>query len=214
MHHITRKKHTGQAGNKGEFGNHNRPESDVTLSSFLKSALPSFSEPRWKTKSRKRTQNIAAFREVASALRDRNAGIADTQKLVTGVLKDVLGHDQYDNYTTLGDVRKTFADEGIRNNGIPIGAVIVKPAGEKLLPQHMQQIDMFNDDQSAELTILTNGCEWKVYRLTADRRHTDVELVLDFSITDDDEEASAQALQLLSVESLRRREIEKMPAKD
>tara|TARA_R110002051_G_scaffold60546_8_gene110855 strand:- start:2978 stop:3571 length:594 start_codon:yes stop_codon:yes gene_type:complete len=34
METITRKKNTGQAGNGGEFGNHNRPESETALSSI------------------------------------------------------------------------------------------------------------------------------------------------------------------------------------
>jgi len=176
------------------------------------SAEPEPSEPKWKVRSRERAANIAKYRQPAADLRGANANEADTRMLVTDVLTDILGYDKYDDLTTEYRVRGDFADYGIRIDGTLVGFVEVKRAGAKLAERHMRQVEMYSINQGTEWMILTNGWHWKVYHLTAGLPMT-VDLVLDFSIIDDDPATLAQALQLISIESLRRREIEKVWAK-
>jgi len=193
---------------------------DTTSASFApvdvdvddpQSAVTDSSEPKWKLRSRERVANIAKYRKPAMDLRGANANEADTRMLVTDVLTDILGYDKYDDLTTEYRVRGDFADYGIRIDGTLVGFVEVKRAGAKLAERHMRQVEMYSVNQGTEWMILTNGWHWKVYHLTAGLPMT-VDLVLDFSIADD-HEAAVQALQLISIESLRRREIEKVWAK-
>jgi predicted type IV restriction endonuclease len=167
------------------------------------------SEPRWKIRSQERAADITKYRKAAADLRDSNANEADTRMLVTDVLTDILGYDKYEDLTTEYRVRGDFADYGIKINGTLIGFVEVKRAGSKLAERHMRQVEMYSINQGTEWMILTNGWHWKVYHLTAGLPMV-VDLVLDFSIVDDEPETIAEALQLISIESLQRLEIEKV----
>jgi predicted type IV restriction endonuclease len=187
------------------------PASFITLDDNLPATLDT-SEPRWKVRSQERAANIAKYRKPAADLRGTNANEADTRMLVTDILTEVLGYDKYNDLTTEYMVRGEFADYGIRINGTLIGFVEVKRSGAKLSERHMRQVEMYSVNQGTEWMILTNGWHWKVYHLTAGLPMV-VDLVLDFSITDDDPETIAEALQLISIESLHRREIEKVWAK-
>lgn len=134
---------------------------------------------------------------------------ADTRKIVTDVLVQLLGWNEYDNITCEQMISSRYADYVIRKNGEQIAVVEVKQIGLKLKETHLNQARLYAMDEGIDWVVLTNGDAWQVYRVDYSPKSPVIKHV--FSVTISEKEMKpaekAELLYLMSEEAHRKHEI-------
>src|SRR5215469_3510533 len=124
--------------------------------------------PNWEADARDRVR--VAVRRFARPLADliaRDANEGDTRLLVTDFLCDGLSYDKYEDLTTEYQVKRGFADYGVRIARQMVAFMEVKRAATKLGAKHLRQVEMYAVNEGVEWMILTNGQVWQAWHLTA-----------------------------------------------
>lgn len=167
--------------------------------------------PKWETDIREQVK--AAVKKFSKPLADlvsRDANEGDTRLLVTDFLCYGLGYDKYENLTTEYEVKGDFADYGVRIDKELVAFIEVKRCTTKLTTKHLRQVQMYAVNEGVEWLILTNGVNWQVYHLTGGLPVI-VDLAFDVSLLSDDTVAEkAGQLFYISLESLKRRQIDEL----
>lgn len=156
---------------------------------------------------RKVTERLVAglkrYQPVLNAARSRDVNESDTSMIISDMLADVFGFDKYNEITRELCVRGTYCDLAIRIDQKLQFLIEVKAIGVELKEQHAKQAVDYAANQGVEWVALTNGIEWKVFRVSFGKP-IDKELVVDLNLTamsgkDEDDVAK---LFLLSRESI------------
>lgn len=135
---------------------------------------------------------------------------ADTRKIVSSILVDSLGWDEFENITAEQMIGSRYADYVIKKDRDQLFVVEVKAIGFKLKDTHLNQARLYAIDEGIEWVLLTNGDTWKVYRMVYEDKIPVAKHV--FSVTLSDKEMKpaekADLLYLLSEEAARKNEID------
>jgi len=134
---------------------------------------------------------------------------ADTRKIVTDVLVQLLGWNEYANITCEQMIGSRYADFVIRKEGEQIAVIEVKQVGLKLKDTHLNQARLYAIDEGIDWIVLTNGDHWKVYRMELEGKVPVSKHVFDVTISDSDMKPAekAELLYLMSEEAHRKHEI-------
>lgn len=122
-------------------------------------------------------EGLKRFQPILSAARARDVNEADTVVIVTDLLADLFGHDKYTEITREYAIRGTFCDLAIKIEDQPRLLIEVKAIGLELKDAHVRQAVDYAANQGVEWVALTNGVEWKVFRVNFGKP-VDQELVL------------------------------------
>jgi len=109
--------------------------------------------------------NIRRYQKVLQSAKARDIGESDTVLIVTDFLADVLGYDKYAEITSEFVIRSTFCDLAIKTNGQLRFLIEVKAIGTELRENHLRQAVDYGANQGAEWVLLTNGTDWRAYRI-------------------------------------------------
>jgi predicted type IV restriction endonuclease len=173
------------------------------------STKPMRTGPKWEADAQDRLRK--AIRKFARPLADlvaRDANEGDTRLLVTDFLCEGLGFDKFEHLTTEYAVKGDFADYGIRIDKQLVAFIEVKRTTTKLSKRHLRQVEMYAVNEGVEWMILTNGGHWQAYHLSPGMP-VEIDLALDVNLlTDGTVPHKAQTLFYLSLESLKRRQID------
>lgn len=164
----------------------------------------------YQDKARERvTKGIRKYKSVAQKARANGAKEGDTRMIVSAMISDALGWDAFDNLTGEFRIKGSFADFVIRNNGKHFAIIEVKAVSSKLNENHLYQAVSYAASEGVEWIILTNGAEWKLYRVlfTKPVAH---QLVFEVSLIDEDMKPKEKSdlLYLLTPEAQRKDELE------
>lgn len=134
---------------------------------------------------------------------------ADTRKIVTDVLVQLLGWNEYDNITCEQMIGSRYADFVIKKNGEQIAVIEVKQIGLKLRETHLNQARLYAIDEGIEWVVLTNGDAWQVYRMDYADKTPAIKHVFNVTISDKETKPAekAELLYLMSEEAHRKHEI-------
>src|SRR4051812_24723444 len=124
---------------------------------------------------------IKRFQPILSSARARDVNESDTSMIVTDVLAEVFGYDKYSEVTRELCIRGTFCDLATRIEGKFQMLIEVKAIGLDLKETHVKQAVDYAANQGIEWAAVTNGHQWKVYRVIF-AKPIDTELVLDFDL--------------------------------
>ncbi len=106
---------------------------------------------------------------------------SDTVTIITDMLCDIFGYDKYKNVTSEFAIKKTFCDLAIKLDGkIPL-LIECKAAGIDLKDDHIRQATNYAADSGTEWVALTNGAEWKVYKIIF-TKPVEKQLVYEFNL--------------------------------
>jgi predicted type IV restriction endonuclease len=165
--------------------------------------------PKWEAEAQDRLRK--AIRKFARPLADlvaRDANEGDTRLLVTDFLCEGLGFDKFEHLTTEYAVKGEFADYGIRIDKQLVAFIEVKRTTTKLSERHLRQVEMYAVNEGVEWMLLTNGAHWQAYHLTPGMP-VEIDLALDVNLlTEGTVPQKAQGLFYLTLESLKRRQID------
>lgn len=116
------------------------------------------------------SERIAAglkqFQPILKAARDRDINESDTAVLVLDLLQHILGYDKYSEITSEHAIRSTYCDLAIKLDGELEFLIEVKAIGIALKDQHVKQAVDYAANQGCDWVILTNGIEWRAYKVT------------------------------------------------
>lgn len=108
---------------------------------------------------------IKTFQNVAAIQKSRDVSEADTVTLVKDMLADMFGFDKYLELTSEQQIRGTYCDLAVKIDGKIRYLVEVKSAGITLNDSHLRQALNYGANQGIEWIVLTNGLDWRLYRI-------------------------------------------------
>ena len=111
---------------------------------------------------------LRKFQSVIKRAKDKDINEADTVRLVTDVLADLLGWDKYSQVTSEYAIRGRYVDLAITdpNESQPQVLIEVKSIGTELNDRHVRQAVDYAANEGVEWVLLTNGQVWRIYKVT------------------------------------------------
>lgn len=110
-------------------------------------------------------KEVGRFQKVLQSAKDRDINEADTVTIVADILANVFGFDKYTEITGEHQIRGTYCDLAIKMNDSTKYLIEVKAIGIDLKDNHVRQAVNYGANNGIQWVILTNGIEWKVYRI-------------------------------------------------
>lgn len=111
------------------------------------------------------TDGLKKFQPIINNAKTRDINESDTVVLITDILTEVFGYDKYNEITTEAAVKNTYCDLAIKiNNEIKI-YIEAKAIGVELKDAHIQQAVDYATRGGIDWAVLTNGINWKIYRV-------------------------------------------------
>jgi hypothetical protein len=153
---------------------------------------------------------LRRYQKILKSAQSRDVGESDTVLIATDFLADVLGYDKYSEITAEFVIRSTFCDLAIKTNGELRFLIEVKAIGTSLKDNHLRQAVDYGANQGAEWVILTNGADWRAYRIRFEQPIAH-DLVFDLDLLDPECKTSdlVQMLYLISREAVGGEEIDR-----
>lgn len=124
---------------------------------------------------------LKRYQPILDAARSRDVNESDTSMIVSDMLADVFGFDKYNEITRELCIRSTYCDLAIRIDQKLQFLIEVKAIGVELKDQHAKQAVDYAANQGVEWVALTNGAEWRVFRVSF-AKPIDKDLVVDLNL--------------------------------
>ena len=105
------------------------------------------------------------YQTVLADAKRRDISEADTVVIVGDMLADVLGYDKYQEVTAEFAIRGTYVDLAVRVGRDIRFLVEVKAIGCELKDNHVKQAIDYGANQGIEWAVLTNGMQWRIYKI-------------------------------------------------
>ncbi len=164
----------------------------------------------YQDKARERVaKGLRKYKSVAQKARANGAKESDTRMIVSSIVSDALGWDAFDNLTGEYRIKGSFADFVIRRDGKHFVIIEVKAISSKLNDNHLYQAVSYAASEGVEWVILTNGAEWRLYRVLFNKP-VEHEVVFEVSLLDEEMKPKDKVdlLYLLTPEAQRKDELE------
>jgi predicted type IV restriction endonuclease len=124
---------------------------------------------------------IKRFQPVLISAKTRDVNESDTVIIVTDILQEIFGYDKYSEITSEHAIRGTYCDLATTLEGKIQFLIEVKAIGLELKDAHVKQAVDYAANKGVEWVVLTNGCVWRVYKVTFNKP-IGQELVFEFDI--------------------------------
>ncbi len=135
------------------------------------------------TKVQKRlVAGIKKFQSILNSAKSKDVNESDTVVIIIDILYEVFGYDKFSEITSEFAIKKTFCDLAIKIDGKPRLIIEAKAIGFDLKDDHIRQAINYGANSGVEWIILTNGHQWKVYKISFGKP-IDKELVYEFDLT-------------------------------
>lgn len=146
---------------------------------------------------------VPKFQKVLQIAKDRDVNESDTVAVINDIFGDVLGYDKYLEVTSELAIRGTYCDLAIRIDDKVHFLIEAKAIGIDLKDAHMKQACDYGANHGVQWVVLTNGIEWKVYRIRFEQPiNFDLVCTFDFLALNPRNEKDQELLFLLSKEGL------------
>jgi hypothetical protein len=158
------------------------------------------------------TAGLKRYQPILDSAKARDVNESDTSMIVSDMLADVFGYDKYNEITRELCIRGTYCDLAVRIDQKFQFLIEVKAIGVELKEQHVKQGVDYAANQGIEWVALTNGVNWKVFRVSFGKP-IDKELVVDLNLPllSGKNEDDIAKLFLLSRESIVKSALEAYP---
>jgi len=148
-------------------------------------------------------KNVPKFQKVLQIAKDRDVNESDTVAVINDIFGDVLGYDKYLEVTSELAIRGTYCDLAIRVEDKVQFLIEAKAIGIDLKYSHMKQACDYGANHGVPWVILTNGIEWKLYRIRFEQPiNFDLVCTFDFLALNSKSEKDHELLFILAKEGL------------
>jgi hypothetical protein len=110
-------------------------------------------------------EGLKKFQPLVASAKSRDINESDTVVLLIGILSDMLGYDRYTEISTEKAVKSTFCDLVIKLDGKIKIVIEAKAVGVDLKEPQVKQAVDYAANEGIDWAILSNGINWKVYRV-------------------------------------------------
>jgi hypothetical protein len=110
-------------------------------------------------------KGLQKYTKTLNSLEKQDATEADTRIIVVDMLSELFGYDKYLDLSAETMIRGQFADLVIKIDGQPLIIVEIKRIGVKLNKNHIIQAQTYAVNDGIDYIILTNGQDWKLYKI-------------------------------------------------
>ncbi|VAW49552.1 hypothetical protein MNBD_GAMMA03-927 [hydrothermal vent metagenome] len=135
--------------------------------------VPSIVEKRLKTE-------IPKFQKILKHAQQRDINEADTVAIISDMLERVFGFDKYEDVTREFAIKNTYVDLAIKTGKEIDYLIEAKSIGTTLKELHLKQAIDYAANKGVQWTILTNGINWQIHRVTVDGKVTN-EKIFEFN---------------------------------
>lgn len=147
--------------------------------------------------------SVPKFQKVLKLAKDREINEADTVEILTDILEAVFGYDKYVELTSEYAIRGRYCDIAVKIGGNVQFIMEAKAVGIDLKENHIRQAVDYAANHGVQWIILTNGLEWRLYRLRFERPiNYDLVHSFDFFKVNPKKQQHQEQLFLLSREGL------------
>lgn len=108
---------------------------------------------------------IQKFQPILSKARAANKNESDTVTIITDILCEVFGFDKYENITSELPIKRSFCDLAVKLDGQLRLLIECKAIGVSLREEHVFQAASYAANAGTDWVVLTNGVDWRVYRV-------------------------------------------------
>ncbi len=148
-------------------------------------------------------KTVPKFQKVLRIAKDRDVNESDTVAVLNDIFGDVLGYDKYLEVTSELAIRGTYCDLALRVEDKVQFLIEAKAVGIDLKDSHMKQACDYGANHGVQWVVLTNGIEWKVYRIRFEQPiNFDLVCTFDFLALNPRSEKDQEYLFLLAKEGL------------
>ncbi len=148
-------------------------------------------------------KSVPKFQKVLQIAKDRDVNESDTVAVLNDIFGDVLGYDKYLEVTSELAIRGTYCDLALRVEDKVQFLIEAKAVGIDLKESHMKQACDYGANHGVQWVVLTNGIEWKVYRIRFEQPiNFDLVCTFDFLSLNPRSEKNQEYLFLLAKEGL------------
>ena len=127
-----------------------------------------------------------------------NKNESDTVTIVADILCEVFGYDKYENITSELVIKRTFCDLAIKLDEQIRLLIECKAVSVHLREEHVFQATNYAANAGVDWVVLTNGINWKIYRMIFEKPVKHV-MVYDFDFCKLDAEKSQDIALLYSL---------------
>ena len=110
-------------------------------------------------------KSVPRFQKVLQIAKDRDVNESDTVSVLKDILGEVLGYNKYLEVTSEFAIRGTYCDLAIKIDDKIQFLIEAKAIGIELKDNHVKQAIDYGANHGVQWVILTNGIEWRVYRI-------------------------------------------------
>ena len=148
-------------------------------------------------------KSVSKFQKVLQIAKDRDVNESDTVSILTDIFSEVFGYDKYLEITREFAIRNTYCDLALVVDDKVQYLIEVKAIGIQLKDDHMRQALDYGANHGIEWIILTNGIEWKVYKIRFEKPiNYDIVCTFDFMELSARSEKDQEMLYIIAKEGL------------
>ncbi len=128
------------------------------------------------------TKSVRKYQKILKVAIDRDVNESDTVAILNDIFADVFGYDKYNDLTSEFVIKRHFCDLAVKIDGKVHLLIEAKAVGFKLKDSSVTQVVNYGANQGNQWVVLTNGVEWRLYRIKFGKpiKH---ELVCSFDFT-------------------------------
>jgi len=147
--------------------------------------------------------SVPKFQKVLKLAKDRDINESDTVEILTDILETVFGYDKYVELTSEYAIRGRYCDIAVKIDDNVQFIMEAKAVGIDLKENHIRQAVDYAANHGVQWVILTNGLEWRLYRLRFEKPiNYDLVHSFDFLTLNPKKQQHQEQLFLLSREGL------------
>jgi Type I restriction enzyme R protein N terminus (HSDR_N) len=109
---------------------------------------------------------LKKFQPILSSAKAKDVNESNTVVIVTDLLSEIFGFDKYSEITTEHAIKSTYCDLAVMIDGSVKVLIEVKAIGLDLKEPHIKQAIDYAANKGIEWVILTNGVNWKIFKVT------------------------------------------------
>ncbi len=149
------------------------------------------------------TKAVPRFQKVLRIAKDRDVNESDTVSILSDIFGDVFGYDKYLEVTSEFSVRSTYCDLAIKIDDKVQFLIEAKAIGIDLKDTHIKQAIDYGANHGAQWVVLSNGIEWRVYRIRFEQPiNFDLVCSFNFLTLNPKDEKDQESLFIISKEGL------------
>lgn len=111
------------------------------------------------------TATIKKYQPILITAKNQDKNEADTVTIISNMLHEVFGYDQYSEITKEFAIKNTFCDLAIKIDGTVKFLIEAKAIGIKLNDNHIAQATTYGAKEGIDWVVLTNGINWIIYKM-------------------------------------------------